>query len=34
VDPDALNGLERRILKESLRQAKRLQDLMEKNFQF
>lgn len=34
VDPDSLNDLDRRILKESFRQAKKLQSLMEKYFQF
>jgi CBS domain-containing protein len=34
VDPASLNDLDRRILKESLRQAKKLQSLMEKYFQF
>jgi CBS domain-containing protein len=34
VDPATLNDLDRRILKESFRQAKKLQSLMEKYFQF
>jgi CBS domain-containing protein len=34
VDPAGLNDLDRRILKESFRQAKKLQSLMEKYFQF
>jgi CBS domain-containing protein len=34
VDPDSLNDLDRRILKESFRQARKLQALMEKSFQF
>ncbi|CAK0780546.1 hypothetical protein CCP3SC15_770010 [Gammaproteobacteria bacterium] len=34
LNPNHLNDLDRRILKESLRQAKLLQEAMEKNFQF
>jgi CBS domain-containing protein len=34
IDPDSLNDLDRRILKESFRQARKLQALMEKSFQF
>ncbi len=34
IDPDGLNDLDRRILKESFRQARKLQALMEKSFQF
>jgi CBS domain-containing protein len=34
VDPESLNDLDRRILKESFRQAKKMQGLMEKYFQF
>ncbi|HSD61246.1 MAG TPA: putative nucleotidyltransferase substrate binding domain-containing protein [Burkholderiales bacterium] len=34
MDPATLNDLDRRILKESFRQAKKLQSLMEKYFQF
>jgi CBS domain-containing protein len=34
LDPDELDSLDRNFLKEALRQAKRLQDEMEKNFQF
>ncbi|HEX6828755.1 MAG TPA: DUF294 nucleotidyltransferase-like domain-containing protein [Burkholderiales bacterium] len=34
VNPDTLNDLDRRILKESFRQAKKLQSMMEKFFQF
>ena len=34
IDPDGLNDLDRRILKEAFRQARKLQALMEKSFQF
>jgi len=34
IEPDALNDLDRRILKEAFRQARKLQALMEKSFQF
>jgi CBS domain-containing protein len=34
MDPESLNDLDRRILKESFRQAKKMQGLMEKYFQF
>jgi CBS domain-containing protein len=34
VDPDSLNDLDRRILKEAFRQARKLQATLEKYFQF
>jgi CBS domain-containing protein len=34
IDPNVLNDLDRRILKEAFRQARKLQALMEKTFQF
>jgi len=34
VDPDTLNDLDRRILKEAFRQARKLQALLERDFQF
>ncbi|MBS4095318.1 MAG: CBS domain-containing protein [Sulfuricella sp.] len=34
VDPDTLNNLDRRILKEAFRQGRRIQSVLEKYFQF
>lgn len=34
IDPDQLNELDRRILKEAFRQARKLQALLERDFQF
>jgi len=34
IDPDSLNDLDRRILKEAFRQARKLQATLEKYFQF
>jgi len=34
VDPDTLNNLDRRILKEAFRQGRRIQAVLEKYFQF
>ena len=34
VNPDSLNSLDRRILKEAFRQARKLQSVMEKYFAF
>ena len=34
VNPDKLNSLDRRILKEAFRQARKLQSLLEKYFTF
>jgi len=34
IDPDSLNDLDRRILKEAFRQGRKLQGLLERDFQF
>ena len=34
IDPDSLNNLDRRILKEAFRQARKLQTTLGKYFQF